>query len=39
MRAEEEARHARAVGAAEEDETGGLPTMEELERAVIAPEK
>jgi hypothetical protein len=28
-----------AVGAGEEDETGGLPTMEELERAVIAPEK
>ena len=40
MRAEEEARAMReAVGAAEEDETGGLPTMEELERAVIAPEK
>ena len=40
MRAEAEARAMRdAVGAAEEDETGGLPTMEELERAVIAPEK
>ena len=41
MRAEEEARAMReAVGAtAEEDPMGGLPSMEELERAVIAPEK